>query len=70
MEILTTNNQGKVQEEEVFLYKLYKIDTSKPKTLQPVFIQEEINNLKKYMKFIQAPVKMIPLYPPPHYKSL
>lgn len=35
-----------------------------------MFIQDEINNLDKYMKYIQAPVKMMQFYPPPHYKSL
>jgi len=35
-----------------------------------MFIQDEIDNLEKYMKFMQVPIKMIPFYPPPHYKSL
>jgi len=35
-----------------------------------MFIQEEIDNLNKYMKYIQASVKIMPFYPPPHYKSL
>ena len=42
----------------------------KPKTSEPKFIQDEINNLDKYMKFIQAPVKTMPFYLLPHYKSL
>ena len=35
-----------------------------------MFIQEEVNNLKKALKTLQAPMKIIPFYPPLHYKSL
>ena len=61
-----------IQEEEVFLYKLYNISlkSSKPKTLKPTFIQDKINNLEKHIKFLQSPVKTVPFYLPPHYKSL
>jgi len=61
-----------IQEEEVLLYKPYDIlsKSSKPKTLEPTFIQDKINNLKKYMRFLQSPVKTVLFYPPPHCKSL
>ena len=54
------------------MYKPYKISlkSSHPKTLEPTFVQDEINNLDKYMKFIQSPVKRMPFHPLPHYKSL
>jgi len=52
------------------LYKSYEVDLPRSKTPEPIFIQDEINNLKKYMKFIQALIKTTPFYPPPHYKSL
>ena len=52
------------------MYKSYEVDLPRSKTPEPIFIQDEINNLKKYMKFIQALIKTTPFYPPPHYKSL
>jgi len=66
------SSKGKqwVQDKEVLLYKPYKVDSLKPKTLEPKFIQDSIDNLDKYMKFMQTPVKTMPFYPPPHYKSL
>ena len=59
-----------VQDEEVFLYKLYDVNEPKLKIPKLTFIQDKINNLEKYMKFIQASIKTIPFYPPPHYKSI
>ena len=64
------NNKKQVQEKEVFFYKPYNIISLRLKTLEPTFIQDEINNLEKYMKYMQAPIKMMLLYPPPHYKYL
>ena len=52
------------------MYKSYEVDLPRSKTPEPIFIQDEINNLKKYMKFIQALIKTTPFYPPPYYKSL
>jgi len=46
------------------------LKSSKPKTLKPTFIQDKINNLEKHIKFLQLPVKTVPFYLPPHYKSL
>ena len=48
------NTKGKqwIQDKEVFLYKHYEVDSSKPKTSEPTFIQDEIVNLEKYMKFM------------------
>ena len=62
-------NKKQAQEKEIFLYKLYNIALSRPKTLEPMFIQNEINNLEKYMKYMQSSVKMMLFYLPPHYKS-
>ena len=41
-----------IQDEKVLLYKPYKVDLSRSKTPELTFIQDEIENLKKYMKFI------------------
>lgn len=65
-----TKDKEQIQEEKVLLCKLYNVDLPKPKTPEPTFIQDEINNMEKYMKFIQAPVKTMPLYLPLYYKVL
>ena len=52
------------------MYKPYEVDLPRPKTSEPTFIQDEINNLEKYMKFMQAPIKTTLFYSPSHYKSL
>jgi len=64
--------EERIQDKEVFLYKLYYISlkSSQPKTSEPVFIQDEVNNLEKYMKSMQSPVKTVSFHLPPHYKSL
>ena len=41
-----------VQDEEVFLYKPYNISPQKQKTLELKFIQDEVDNLDKYMKYL------------------
>ena len=50
--------------------KQHEVKLSKPKTLKPKFIQDKINNLDKYMKFMQAFVKTMPFYSLLYYKSL
>jgi len=45
-----------IQDEEVLLYKPYEVDLSRPKTPELTFIQDKIENLKKFMKFMQAPI--------------
>ncbi len=59
-----------IQDEEVLLYKPYKINPPRPKTPESTFIQDEINNLEKYIKFIQAPIQTTIFNLPPYYKSL
>ena len=67
-----TVNKGKQrgEEEEVFLYKPYNVNKLRPKTSKLHFIQNKVNNLEKYMKYMQSPIKTMPFYPPLHYKSL
>ena len=56
----------------MFLYKLYNITFKYkwPKTPKLIFIQEEVNNLKKTLRILQAPVKTVPFYSSPYYKTL
>ena len=41
-----------IQDEKVLLYKPYEVDLPRPKIPKLIFIQDEIKNLEKYMKFI------------------
>ena len=46
--------KGRVEDEEVILIKLYKIDKSTSATTKSSFIDDEVDNLIKYMKFIRS----------------
>ena len=59
-----------VQDKKVFFYKPYNINESRLKTPKLTFIQDEINKLEKYMKYMQAPIKTILIYLLPHYKTI
>ena len=48
----------------MFLYKPYVILS------EPVFIQEEIKNLKKALKKLQSLIKTILFFPPFYYKVI
>ena len=48
--------KGKVEEEEVILIKSYEMSESSS-TKSSSFINEEINNLIKYMKFVKSPTQ-------------
>jgi len=45
----------RVEDEEVILIKPYKIDKLTSATTKSSFIDDEVNNLIKYMKFICFP---------------
>jgi len=63
------NSEGRVKEEEVILIKLYEV--SKLISMKSSsFIDEEINNLLKYVKFIKSPTQTRIFQPPPYYQSL
>jgi len=47
--------KGKVEEEEVILIKPYEVSESSS-TKSSSFIDEEVDNLIKYMKFIKSPM--------------
>jgi len=48
----TDKGKQQIQDKEVLLYKPYKINLLRPKSPEPMFIQNKINNLDKYMKFM------------------
>jgi len=58
-----------VEDKEVILIKPYEVDKSTP-TTKSSFIDDEVENLIKYMKFIQSPTQTRIFQLPPHYQSL
>jgi len=63
--------EGRVEDEEVILIKPYEISSSTSiSTHSTSFIEEEIENLIKYMKFVKSPTQTRLFRPPPHYQSL
>ena len=50
----TKKKEGKVEKEEVILIKLYKVFKL---TASSSFIDEKVNNLLKYMKFVKSPTQ-------------
>ena len=61
-------DKGK-KKEEVILIKLYRVLES-ILTKSSSFINEEINNLLKHMKFVKSPTQTRIFWPSPHYQSL
>ena len=59
-------NKGKKEEEEVILIKLYEVLES-ISTESSRFIDKEIDNLLKHMKFIKSPTQIRIFQPPLHY---
>jgi len=64
-------NEGRVEDEEVILIKLYEVSSSTSlSTHSTSFINKEIKNLIKYMKFVKVPTQTRLFRPPLHYQSL
>ena len=61
-------NQEQVENEEVILIKPYKI--SSLSSTKSSFIDNEVNNLLKSVKFICSSIQTRIFRPPPHYQSL
>ena len=62
---------GRVEDEEVILIKPYEVSSSTSiSTHSTSFIEEEIENLIKYMKFVKTPTQTRLFRPPAHYQSL
>jgi len=64
--------EGRIEDKEVILIKLYKVDSSTllSSIQSSSFINEEINNLLKYMKFVKSPIQTRIFRPSPHYQLL
>ena len=61
--------KGKVEEEEVILIKPYEAPES-TSTKSSSFINEEIDNLLKHMKFVKTPTQTRIFQLPPYYQLL
>ena len=62
--------EGQVEDKEVILIKPYKISTTMSLSLKTSFITDEVENLLKYIKFVQNPTQTRLFKPPPYYQSL
>ena len=62
--------EGRVEDKEVLLVRPYKVSTTTTSLLQTYFIMDEVENLLKYMKFVQSPTQTRLFKPLPHYQSL
>ena len=62
-------NKGKVEDEKVILIKPYEVLKSSS-TKSSSFVDEKVNNLLKYIKFIKSPTQTKIFWPPSHYQSL
>ena len=62
--------EGRVEDEEVILIKPYEVLESALLTKISSFIDKEINNLLKYIKFVKFPTQTRIFQPPPYYQTL
>ena len=64
-------NEGRAEDEEVILIKPYEVSSlTSISTHSTSFIDKEIENLIKYMKFVKVPTQTRLFRPPSHYQSL
>ena len=59
-----------VKDKEVILVKLYKVSSMTLSLSRTSFIMDEVENLLKYMKFVQTPLQMQIFRPLPYYQAL
>jgi len=64
--------KGVIQDKKVLLYKLYTIllEHSRPITLEPILLKEEVNNLEKVLKILQSPIKTTLFLSLAYYKTI
>ena len=59
-----------VDKEEVILIKLYKVSKSTSSTTKSSFIDNKVDNLIKYMKFVHSSIQMRLFKLSLHYQSI
>ena len=62
-------DKGKVEDKKVILIKPYEVSESSS-TKNSSFVNEEVDNLLKYIKFIKSPTQTKIFWTPSHYQSL
>ena len=71
MEEEVKGEKGRIEDEGVILIKPYEVSSSiSISTHSTSFIEDEIENLIKYMKFVKTPTQTRLFRPPAHYQSL
>ena len=64
------SKEERVEDEEVILIKPYEVFEFTSLTMKLSFIDNKVDNLMKYMKFICSPTQTRLFRPLPHYQSL
>ena len=64
------SNKGRVEDGEVILIKPYEVSEFVLLTTKLSFIDDKVDNLMKYMKFIRSPMQTRLFRPLPHYQLL
>jgi len=64
------SKKERVNDKEVILIKPYEVSKSTSSTTKSSFIDDKVDNLMKYMKFIQSPIQTRLFQPFLHYQSL
>jgi len=64
------SKEERVEDEEVILIKPYEVFEFTSLTMKLSFIDNKVDNLMKYMKFIRSPTQTRLFRPLPHYQSL
>jgi len=62
--------KGVVENEEVILVRPYEVSSTTSSSSGTSFIMDEVENLLKYMKFVETPSQTRIFRPPPYYQSL
>jgi len=62
--------KGTVENEEVILIRPYQVASTTTSSFSSSFISDEIDNLKKYMKFVKTSLQTRIFRLPPYYQSL
>jgi len=62
--------EEKMEDKKVILVRPYGVSMTTSSSLKTSFIMDEVENLIKYMKFVQSPTQTRLFKPPPHYQSL
>ena len=66
----TRKKEGQIEDEEVILIKPYKISMTTSSSSKTSSITDKVENLLKYMKFVQSLMQTRLFKPLPHYKFL